>query len=144
MNISENRQAGRRANAIERSETFVEPGPAVSAGVRAIRFVEARLVDDAARHAFGESREMLADAQVERVALEHARTGNEKQRITSESAMPRQSAASTSDCRAFSVAWRRFWLRRGRDEAGEQRMRARRTRLQLRVELAADEPWMIS
>src|SRR5688572_2944552 len=32
--------------------------------------------------------------------------------------------------------------RRG-DEAGEQRMRARRARLELRMELAADEPWML-
>src|SRR5204862_7662354 len=34
-------------------------------------------------------------------------------------------------------------LRRGRDEAGEERMRPRRPRLELRMELAADEPRML-
>src|ERR1051326_4361641 len=34
-------------------------------------------------------------------------------------------------------------LRRRRDEAGEQRVRTRRTRLELGVELAADEPRML-
>jgi hypothetical protein len=52
------------------------------AGVRSIRFVEARLVDDAAGNAFGELREVFADAKIQRVILEDARAGDEKEGVT--------------------------------------------------------------
>ena len=114
------------------------------AGVRAIRLVEARLVDDAARHAFGEPREVLADAQVERVVLEHARAGDQEERVTSEVRRHVSRRLRRATRRPVSLPWRRLRLHRRRDESGEQRMRARRTRLQLGMELAADEPRMIA
>ena len=44
---------GRGADAVERGEPLVQARSAMRARVRAIRLVEARLEDDAARHAFG-------------------------------------------------------------------------------------------
>ena len=84
MHVGEHGQPRRRADAIERGEPLVEPGPRERAGVGAIGLVEARLEDDAAGHALGEPREMLGDAQVERVVLEHAGAGDEEERVAPE------------------------------------------------------------
>ena len=108
MHVGEDRQSGRRAHAIERGEPLVEPGPAARAGVRAIGLVEARLEDDSARHALGEPREVLADAQVERVVLEHTRTGDEEERVAPERRGTRQSRGLTSDGAPASSRARRF------------------------------------
>src|SRR4051812_40371952 len=82
MHVRENRKAGRGAHAGERSKALVETRAAMCTGVRSIRFVEARFEDDAARNALSESRQVLGDAQIERVVFEHTRAGNQEERVT--------------------------------------------------------------
>jgi len=52
------------------------------AGVRAIGFVEAGLIDDATWNALGQLREMFGDRQIQRVILEDARAGDQKEGVT--------------------------------------------------------------
>src|SRR5688500_12997892 len=81
VDVGQQRKSSCTAYAIERGEPLVEARAARGAGIGAIRLVEARLEDDASGDPLRETREMFADAHVERVGLEYARSGDEEQRI---------------------------------------------------------------
>jgi hypothetical protein len=81
MHVGENRKSGGRSHARERLETFVQTGAAGSIDIRTIRLVEARLENDSTRHALTHPREMFADAHVECVILQHARSSDQKEPI---------------------------------------------------------------
>src|SRR6185369_7719744 len=72
------------AHTRERREAVIEARASMAALIRTIRLVEACLVDDPAGHLLREAREVLADAQVQRIVFEHARAGDEKERVFSE------------------------------------------------------------
>src|SRR5437762_13859302 len=84
MHVGEDREAGALADTREGSEPFVEAWSPGGADVGAIGVVEARLVNDSAGDTLRQPREMIADAHVQPVGLEHARTGDEKERISAE------------------------------------------------------------
>src|SRR4051812_15918904 len=81
MHIGEDRQPGRTPNAVQCRQSLVDTRTSRCAGIRAIRLIEARLVDDSARDALRQAREVLTDAQVQIIRFEDARTGDEKQRV---------------------------------------------------------------
>src|SRR6185503_7956935 len=82
MHVGENGQPGGRSNPIERGESLVQSRSTMRAGVRAIGFVEAGLIDDATWNALGQLREMFGDRQIQRVILEDARAGDQKEGVT--------------------------------------------------------------
>src|SRR5260221_488893 len=104
VNIGEHRKSGRPANAVERREPFIEPRSAKRAGVGAIGLVEARLEDDAARHTIRELRQMLCHAKIQRIILEHAWAGDEKQRVAPKSCLAHECAGA-----AWAAAPRTLW-----------------------------------
>src|SRR2546423_2669981 len=140
MNVRDHGKPGLLAHARERGETFVETWAAGGARVGTVRFVEAGFVDDATGDALGQPREVFTDAEIQRVGLENAGTGNEKERIAGKAGH----AASVRGLDEWPLLRLTFVPARrlccGGDKSSEQRMRPRRPRLQFRMELAADEP----
>src|SRR4029450_6437827 len=122
MDIREQGQPRGAPNAVEGGEAFVEPGPAGGGRVRAIRLVEAGLVDDPAGHTLSEPGEVLAHAQVELIGLQAARARNEKEWVAREgerqlSQLPRPAFGRTSRSQnGASVPW---MPRRARRTVGE-------------------------
>jgi len=84
VNICENREACRGADALEGRETGVDTGAARCITIRAIGLVKACLVDDSAGNFLGELRQGFAYAQVELVALQDTWTGDEEQFVCRE------------------------------------------------------------
>ncbi len=86
---------------------------------------------------------MIGHAEVQLIVLDDARSGNHEEGIS------RKTSCRASTCGVCSLrplALVRTALtgaHRCSDEAGEERMRTRRTRAKLRMELAADEPRMV-
>jgi hypothetical protein len=81
VNIREDREARRGAYALERGEPSINPRSSRRITVRAVGFVEARLVDDSARDAFRQARESLSDSEVQAVVFQNARAGNQKEPV---------------------------------------------------------------
>src|SRR5207249_4757579 len=81
MDIGQDRQPGDRAHAGERSEAVLETGTAGRARVRAIRLVEARLIDDSARYRFSESGQVFTDAQIQAVVFQNTWPGDQEESV---------------------------------------------------------------
>jgi hypothetical protein len=65
VHVSQQREPGRVAHFRQRPEPGRDAWPAGGARIRAIRFVEARLKDHAARQQVREAGEMLGDASIQ-------------------------------------------------------------------------------
>jgi len=65
--------------AVRTRSSGLESRAACRTGIRTVGFVEAGLVNNAARHFFSEPSEGFTDAQIEGVVFELARAGNQKQ-----------------------------------------------------------------
>src|SRR5207253_1374287 len=76
-------------------ETGIDARAAGGARVGSIRLVEARLEDHATRNQWSDLGQVVGDAEVQVIGLEHARSGNEKQLVLRKERHD-QSAASTS------------------------------------------------
>ncbi len=81
VHVGENRKSRRLTNTVERGKAFVQSRTPRGSGIGAVGLVEARLEDDSTRDTLRHAREMLGDAQVERVVLDDTRSGDEKKRI---------------------------------------------------------------
>ena len=65
MDVGQQRQAGLVADLSQLPESRLHAGPALGAGVGAVRLVEARLEDHAARQQVRELGEVLGDASIQ-------------------------------------------------------------------------------
>src|SRR6185437_6677329 len=91
-------------------------------------------------------REVVGDAKIQFVGLDDTGTGDEEQSIGRESLRHVVSGGSGGARAARGIARlaaQALRVQRRADESGEQRVRARWARLELGMELATHEPWMI-
>src|SRR5947209_20045611 len=81
MHVGQHGKASGPSNARERLESGVQSRAASRAAIRPVRLVEARLVDNPTRDVLRETGELFTDAQIELVAFQHTRPGDEKQPV---------------------------------------------------------------
>ncbi len=143
VHVGEDGEAALLAHARELGESLLDTRAARRTGIGPVGLVEGRLEDDPPGDERCEAGERVGNAQVERVVLEHAGARDQEEAVRRKAGVHAQSAASTS----VSVGRGAHRLApardRGGDEGGEERVRARGARLQLGVELTADEPRML-
>src|SRR5215208_1201276 len=81
MDICKDRQPRCLAHSLECFEPGVQPWTTRRVAIGPVRFVEARLVDDSAGNLFREARELLANAQIQVIALQYTWTGDQKKLV---------------------------------------------------------------